>query len=104
MTDREYVDVREIHPAYRREECWNCGHTRYVKQRWRVCKECFMGQQQADEDLRGEYETDEGYTDYRLLWYGDVSLSDAKRQYQETTEALWESQGRPGERNREVRV
>lgn len=73
-----YVDIREIHPAYREEECWNCGHTRFVRRRWRVCKECFMGQQKHD----GEY------TDYRELWYGDVSIGEAKRRYAETEEEM----------------
>lgn len=70
----EYVDVREVHPAYREAECWNCGYTRFVRRRWTVCKECFMGQQKHE----GEY------TDYRELWYGDVSIEEAKRRLQET--------------------
>lgn len=74
----DYVDVREIHPSYHEAKCWNCGNTRFVRRRWTVCKECFMGQQKHD----GEY------TDYRELWYGDVSIEAAKQRYAETEEEM----------------
>ena len=97
-----YVDVREVHPDYREEECWNCGNTRLVKRRWTVCKECFMGQKQHGRNASST--TAEGYTDYRLLWYGDVSIEEAKRLYKETQEDVRESMGRPGESKRTVRL
>lgn len=81
-SSEDYIDARELCVEYRQGECWNCGHTRWLWRRgvpWNVCKECFMGQRQHDHEA--EYTTPEGYTDYRLLWYGDVSIAEAKRRF-----------------------
>lgn len=85
---KEYIDVREIHPDWRWQTCWNCGHEWLIRRptQGRVCRECFMGQNEVDEEKRGEYETEEGYTDYGRLWYGDVSLEEKKRQYKQAKE------------------
>lgn len=99
---KEYVNIEAIHPDYREETCWNCGNTKHVKRRWTVCKECFMGQKQHNSDASAT--TPEGYTDYRLLWYGDVSIEEAKRLHEKTQEEVRESMGHPGERKREVRI
>lgn len=63
----EYVDVRQLHPAYEEKECWNCGNTwlRYAHSGESICHECFMGQ--------GDHETLDEPTDYGELWYGDIS-------------------------------
>lgn len=103
-TTEDYVDVRAIHPDYRLETCWNCGHERYVKRQWRVCHECFMGQQ-ANDDPSKDYVTDEGYTDYGKLWYGEV---DDREEYQEIhereTASIRETIERRKARERTVRL
>lgn len=102
MSDAQYIDVRELHPDYYEQECWNCGHSELRNQPFRCCPECFMGQEKHDPEP--EHHTDEGYIDYRLLWYGDVSMEEAHRRYGETQEDVWGSRGHPSTREREVRA
>lgn len=103
----EYVDIRDIHPTYEWQECWNCDNRKRIRTDrppWRVCKGCFMGQVPVDEDLQTDITTPEGYTDYRLLWYGDVSIAEAKRRYRETTEEITERHRRRDASDRAVRL
>lgn len=100
MTESDYTDVRELHPDFDEQECWNCGYTE-LRERWfRKCPECFMGQEQHDGD--GEFFTAEGYIDYRLLWYGDVDLAEAKRRYDDETKEMREQLERDRARKRAV--
>jgi len=98
----EYVDIREIHPDFFEQECWNCGYTELRKRPFNSCPGCFMGQEQTGAD--GEYTTDEGYVDYRKLWYGDVSLEEAHRRYEENTEDTRRRIQRRRARERTVRL
>lgn len=101
--NREYVDVRDVHPDWREETCWNCGNTERVRRIWRVCHECFMGQQQANRDA--ESVTDEGYTDYGLLWYGEADdREEYKRQYEQNTAETSDRLLRDRAMEREVRI
>lgn len=102
MNDTDYVDIRAIHPDYYVQECWNCGHSEHRNRPFKVCPECFMGQKEVDHD--GESVTDDGYVDYRLLWYGDVSMEEAHRRYGETSEEVWGNITPPDVEKRTVRV
>lgn len=108
MTELEaYVDIEELLPMFEWQECWNCGHQKRVRTDrppWKVCHECFMGQQKVDPEHRGDSTTEEGYTDYRILWYGDVSIEEAKEQYRENTKDIRERHERMEARERTVRV
>ncbi|WP_121744911.1 hypothetical protein [Natronorubrum halophilum] len=101
--NREYTDVREIHPDYYEQECWNCGYSALRKRSFQTCPKCFMGQEQH-EDRDSEIYTDEGYIDYRLLWYGDVSMEEAHRRYGETQEDVWKNMNPPHVDKRTVRI
>jgi len=85
----DYTDVRDVHPDYSKMECWNCGHTERIgpNRHIRVCHNCFMDNRTTDHD--GKYTVvgpdGERYTDYRLVWYGDVSYQEAQRRYKEKT-------------------
>ncbi|WP_337653212.1 hypothetical protein [Halomontanus rarus] len=102
MTDQEYIDVRELHPDYYEQVCWNCGHSELRNRPFTSCPECFMGQKKTDSD--GEFVTDEGYIDYRRLWYGDVSMEEAHRRYGETTDEIWGRMTPPDVDKRTVRI
>lgn len=96
----DFVDVREVHPDYRRAECWNCGHTWLEKRPKTVCHECFMGQ---DDGHDGEYATDEGYINYGALWYEPgLSRAEMKRRYREKTATVRERMQRRRARKVEV--
>lgn len=85
----QYVDVRDIHPDWWEMECWNCGHTERIgpNRHMRVCRHCFMDNKPTDHDAESTVEGPDGklYTDYRLLWYGDISIEEAQRRYEENT-------------------
>lgn len=102
MTD--YVDARDIHPDWREFECWNCGHTERVgpNRKIKMCHECFMGQDESD--LSGEHLSEHGHINYRTLWYGDVSIEEAKKQYEENTAKIRERIERERARERTVRL
>lgn len=105
MNGGEYVDVRDLLDVFEWRECWNCGNEKRVRTDqppWKVCHECFMGQQQTDRDT--EYVTPEGYVDFRRLWYGNVSIAEAKRRYEENTAEIRERHARERARDRTVRV
>lgn len=98
----DYVDVRAIHPDYYERECWNCGYSELRKRPFTCCPECFMGQKKHDYDT--ESRTEEGYTDYRILWYGDIPLEEAHERYEEGTKDVRESMERRRARERQVRL
>ena len=98
----EFIDIREIHPDYYEQECWNCGYTELRNRPYRKCPECFMGQDGTDAD--GDYVTEEGYIDYRKLWYGDVTIEEAKRRYEANTKSVRERLKRNRGRERSVRI
>jgi len=101
----DYVDIRRVHPDWWVLECWHCGHEEWVgpNRMTRVCHNCFMGQQQVDHD--GEFVTDEGYTDYGRLWYGDVDdRAEYQALYEESTAEVRERSERMRAREREVNV
>ena len=101
----DYVDIRDIHPDWGEMECWNCGHVERVapNRHMRICHNCFMDN--SPTDTEGEYTVEgpdgESYTDYRLLWYGDVSIEEAQRRYEEKTEDVneWIKRDRSNDRS-----
>lgn len=103
-----YVDIRDIHPGYSLMECWNCGHTEWVglHRRMRICHNCFMDNEPTDHETSSTVEGPDGevYMDYRQLWYGDVSIEEAQRRYDENTKSIKESIERDRARERAVRV
>jgi len=79
-----YVDVREIHPDYERRSCWNCDNTwlaRRTARGTKACHHCFMGQEQVGHPDESHDHIRAGYIDYRLLWYGDVSVEEARERF-----------------------
>jgi hypothetical protein len=104
----QYVDIREIHPDFDEQECWSCGHTEWIgpSRHTRVCHNCFVDNSPTDHDGSSVVEgpDDELYVDYRLLWYGDVSLEEARQRYDEKTEGIRERAARSRARERAVRL
>lgn len=101
-----YIDIRELMSNYERRECWNCGDGRWERldaPQTIMCRECFMGQRGGDDrDTSKDHITPEGYVDYRQLWYGDVSLAEAKRKYEHSTKDSRERMQRMDARERSV--
>lgn len=107
MTDG-YIDIREVHPDYWELECWNCGATEWVgpNRHMRICHNCFMDNKPADYDTDYTVEGPDGnqYVDYRLLWFGDVSITEAQERYEEDTRDVRKSAERTRARDRAVRL
>lgn len=109
MTDLEdYVDIRDIHPDYSEMECWNCGHVERIHPNRHIltCHNCFMGNDPVDREASSTVEGPDGelYTDYRQLWYGDVSIEEAQRRYEESTKDIQERIERDRARERTVSI
>ena len=104
----DYVDVRDIHPDYSMMECWNCGHTERIgpNRHMRVCHNCFMDNQPTDHETSSTVEGPDGelYVDYRQLWYGDVSIEEAQRRYEDNTKEMQERFKRDRARERTVKI
>lgn len=104
----QYVDVRDLMPNFEWQECWNCGNEKRIRTdtpgHWICCRECFMGQRKVPEERRGEYETEDGYTDYRRLWYGDVSIEQAKRKHERVVNTAKQRSKKIRSRDRTVRL
>ena len=104
----EYTDIRDILPDWSTMQCWNCGHEERISpnRRMRICHHCFMDNSSTEHD--GEYavEGPDGdlYTDYRLLWYGDVSYAEAQRQYESSTKDMTERFKRSEAWDREINL
>lgn len=103
-----YVDARDIHPDYSEMTCWNCGHTERVgpNRHMRICHNCFMDNRPTDHETSSTVEGPDGelYTDYRLLWYGDVSIEEAQRRYEKKTKDVQERAERRRARERTVKL
>jgi len=103
-----YIDIRDIHPDWELMKCWNCGHTERIapNQHMRVCHNCFMDN--SPTDVEGEDTVkgpdDKTYVDYRLVWYGDISIEEAKRKYKRNTKEASNSIRKSRARNREVSI
>ena len=102
-----YVDVRDVHPDWAEMECWNCGHVERVapNRHTRVCHNCFMDNSPTETDSDYTVEGPDGfYVDYRLLWYGDVSVEEAQKRYESKTGDVKESIKRRRAHDRRVRI
>lgn len=104
----DYVDIRDVHPDYDEMECWNCGHTERIgpNRRMRICHNCFMDNSPTDHDGESIVEGPDGelYVDYRLLWYGDVSIEEAQARYERRTKDARDRGRRHRARERTVRL
>lgn len=83
----DYTDIRAIMDNYERRECHACGWEYWERldtQPRLCCRNCFMGLRGGNDPER-ECVTGGGHVDYRLLWYGDIPLDEAREKYRENT-------------------
>ena len=107
-TEREYVDIRDIHPDWSEMECWNCGHSERVgpNRHMRICHNCFIDNSPTEHETSSTVEGPDGelYTDYRRLWYGDIPVGEAQQRYETNTKGVRERGERERARERVVRL
>jgi len=99
-----YVDIRALMSNWEYRECHNCGW-RYWERTDTApktcCDNCFMG-------LRGGHDpdhsavTEDGYIDYRDVWYDSAPLHEAHRRYREKTKSVRERREQRRGQDREV--